>query len=152
MFRLEQKIRTLRQLSHLVCVVYFVKYYLPPLNIEEVIRPLIYFCLTMFTCIFLPFYLSFFTWHLNFCTLTFLLLSHAGISCITCSYKAGSGMLYPLERGFIFVHKPPVHIRFDEISSVNFARVAGGGGSSRSFDFEVETKSGTTYVFSSIEK
>lgn len=60
-------------------------------------------------------------------------------------------MLYPLERGFIFVHKPPVHIRFDEISSVNFARVAGGGGSSRSFDFEVETKSGS-YVFSSIEK
>lgn len=78
--------------------------------------------------------------------------SHAGISCITCSYKAGSGMLYPLERGFIFVHKPPVHVRFDEISSVNFARVAGGAGSSRSFDFEVETKSGTTYVFSSIEK
>lgn len=78
--------------------------------------------------------------------------SHAGISCITCSYKAGSGMLYPLERGFIFVHKPPVHVRFDEISSVNFARVQGGGGSSRSFDFEVETKSGATYVFSSIEK
>lgn len=80
------------------------------------------------------------------------LISHAGISCITCSYKAGSGMLYPLERGFIFVHKPPVHVRFDEISSVNFARVQGGGGSSRSFDFEVETKSGATYVFSSIEK
>ncbi|RMX59619.1 hypothetical protein pdam_00010506, partial [Pocillopora damicornis] len=78
--------------------------------------------------------------------------SHAGVSCITCSYRAGSGMLYPLERGFIFVHKPPVHIRFDEISSVNFARVAGGGGSSRSFDFEVETKSGVSYVFSSIEK
>ena len=50
------------------------------------------------------------------------------------------------------MHKPPVHVRFDEISSVNFARVAGGAGSSRSFDFEVETKSGTTYVFSSIEK
>lgn len=81
-----------------------------------------------------------------------LFYSHNGLSCITCSYKAGSGMLYPLERGFIFVHKPPVHVRFDEISSVNFARVAGGGGSSRSFDFEVETKSGTTYVFSSIEK
>lgn len=81
-----------------------------------------------------------------------LCCSHNGLSCITCSYKAGSGMLYPLERGFIFVHKPPVHVRFDEISSVNFARVAGGAGSSRSFDFEVETKSGTTYVFSSIEK
>lgn len=88
----------------------------------------------------------------KFCYFVILFFSHSGLSCITCSYKAGSGMLYPLERGFIFVHKPPVHIRFDEISSVNFARVAGGGGSSRSFDFEVETKSGTTYVFSSIEK
>ncbi|KFM13511.1 FACT complex subunit SSRP1, partial [Aptenodytes forsteri] len=47
---------------------------------------------------------------------------HSGAQCITCSYKASSGLLYPLERGFIYVHKPPVHIRFDEISFVNFAR------------------------------
>lgn len=72
---------------------------------------------------------------------------------MTCSFRAGSGLLYPLERGFIFVHKPPIHVRFDEISCVNFARVSGGGGSaSRSFDFEVETKSGSKFVFSSIER
>lgn len=66
-----------------------------------------------------------------------------------CSYKASNGFLYPLERGFIYVHKPPVHIRFDEVSCVNFAR---SSGSTRSFDFDVETKSGTVYNFSSIEK
>ncbi|KAI4537228.1 hypothetical protein MG293_012091 [Ovis ammon polii] len=74
---------------------------------------------------------------------------HSGAQCITCSYKASSGLLYPLERGFIYVHKPPVHIRFDEISFVNFAR---GTTTTRSFDFEIETKQGTQYTFSSIER
>ncbi|OWK17766.1 SSRP1 [Cervus elaphus hippelaphus] len=74
---------------------------------------------------------------------------HSGAQCITCSYKASSGLLYPLERGFIYVHKPPVHIRFEEISFVNFAR---GTTTTRSFDFEIETKQGTQYTFSSIER
>nr|CAG4638319.1 EOG090X02Z1 [Cyclestheria hislopi] len=74
---------------------------------------------------------------------------HSGTPAIGCSYKAAAGYLYPLERGFIYVHKPPIHIRFEEISSVNFAR---SGGSTRSFDFEVETKNGVIHTFSSIEK
>jgi len=74
---------------------------------------------------------------------------HSGTQVITCSYRAGNGLLYPLERGLIYVHKPPVHIRFDEIASVNFAR---SGGSTRSFDFEIENKSGVVHTFSSIEK
>ncbi|KAM4636764.1 FACT complex subunit SSRP1 [Discoglossus pictus] len=74
---------------------------------------------------------------------------HSGAQCITCSYKATSGLLYPLERGFIYVHKPPVHVRFDEINSVNFAR---GTTTTRSFDFEIETKQATVYTFSSIER
>uniref|UniRef100_V5IJS3 FACT complex subunit SSRP1 n=1 Tax=Ixodes ricinus TaxID=34613 RepID=V5IJS3_IXORI len=74
---------------------------------------------------------------------------HGGTNCITCSYRAGNGLLYPLERGFIYIHKPPVHLRFDEIACVNFAR---SGGSTRSFDFEVEAKSGLVHTFSSIEK
>lgn len=76
-------------------------------------------------------------------------IGHSGTPAIGCSYKAAAGYLYPLERGFIYVHKPPVHIRFEEISSVNFAR---SGGSTRSFDFEVELKTSTIYTFSSIEK
>uniref|UniRef100_A0A8C6TK77 FACT complex subunit SSRP1 n=1 Tax=Neogobius melanostomus TaxID=47308 RepID=A0A8C6TK77_9GOBI len=58
-------------------------------------------------------------------------------------------LLYPLERGFIYVHKPPVHLRFEEISCVNFAR---GTTTTRSFDFEIETKQGNQYTFSSIER
>ncbi|XP_044152805.1 FACT complex subunit SSRP1 isoform X1 [Bufo gargarizans] len=74
---------------------------------------------------------------------------HSGAQCITCSYKASSGLLYPLERGFIYVHKPPVHIRFDEINCVNFAR---GTTTTRSFDFEIETKQASQYTFSNIER
>ncbi|CAH1974448.1 unnamed protein product [Acanthoscelides obtectus] len=76
-------------------------------------------------------------------------VGHSGTPAVSCSFKAAAGLLYPLERGFIYVHKPPIHIRFEEIASVNFAR---GGGSTRSFDFEVELKSGTVHTFSSIEK
>ncbi len=73
----------------------------------------------------------------------------SGTQTVSCSYKSNSGFLYPLERGFIYIHKPPLHIRFEEIACVNFAR---GTGSSRYFDFEIETRNGNVYVFSSIEK
>ncbi|KAG8240393.1 hypothetical protein J437_LFUL002536 [Ladona fulva] len=76
-------------------------------------------------------------------------IGHSGTPAVSCSYKAAAGLMYPLERGFIYVNKPPVHVRFEEISCVNFAR---SGGSTRSFDFEVETKSGIIHTFSSIEK
>ena len=75
--------------------------------------------------------------------------SHSATPAIGCSFKAAAGYLYPLERGFIYVHKPPIHIRFEEISTVNFAR---SGGSTRSFDFEIELKLGSVHTFSSIEK
>ncbi|GJQ80341.1 Ssrp [Trypoxylus dichotomus] len=76
-------------------------------------------------------------------------IGHSGTPAIGCSFKAAAGYLYPLERGFMYVHKPPIHIRFEEIASINFAR---GGGNTRSFDFEIELKSGTVRTFSSIEK
>uniref|UniRef100_A0A0B7A0T5 FACT complex subunit SSRP1 n=1 Tax=Arion vulgaris TaxID=1028688 RepID=A0A0B7A0T5_9EUPU len=74
---------------------------------------------------------------------------HSGAQTVSCSYKAATGLLYPLERGFIFVHKPPLHIRFDEVASVNFARSAG---STRSFDFEIDTNAGATFTFVGVEK
>jgi len=76
-------------------------------------------------------------------------LSHHNAHAVSCSYKASTGLLYPLERGFIFVHKPPLHIRFEEVSHVNFAR---SSGSNRSFDFEVETKTGGNFTFIGVEK
>jgi structure-specific recognition protein 1 len=70
-------------------------------------------------------------------------------SAITCSYKNNNGLLYPLERGFLYVHKPAIHVRFEEINSINFAR---SDVSTRSFDLEIETKANTTLIFNSIEK
>ena len=76
-------------------------------------------------------------------------LGHSGTPAITCSHKAASGFIYPLERGFIFVYKPPIYIRYDEVRAVAFER---SGGSTRSFDINVMTANEINYTFSSIEK
>jgi len=73
----------------------------------------------------------------------------AGSKCYPCSCKANSGFLYPLERGFMFVNKPPLHILFTDIKYVKFDRSNQG---TRSFDFEIEHKNGTKHVFNGIEK
>lgn len=77
--------------------------------------------------------------------------SRSGAHAIHCALRANPGLLYPLEKAFLFIHKPPVLIRFDEVATVNFARVSGGG-TIRSFDFEVENRNGTSYTFSNIAR
>ena len=79
----------------------------------------------------------------------FVILGHNGTPALTCSHKAASGFIYPLERGLIFIYKPPIFLRYDEIKSVVFER---SGGSTRSFDISVSTKNDISYTFSSIEK
>ncbi|GMH95800.1 hypothetical protein TrVE_jg12761 [Triparma verrucosa] len=76
---------------------------------------------------------------------------------ISCSLKANDGLLYPLEKQFIWLHRPPVLVRFEEISSVEFQRYGGAGASGRNFDLAINLRSakdGNTkeYVFSGIEK
>jgi len=75
--------------------------------------------------------------------------SHSQTPAIACSYKAASGQLYPLERGFIYIHKPPIFVRHEELVSVNFAR---SGGGTRTFDFELQVKNDLVHTFSSIDK
>ncbi|KAI6232604.1 FACT complex subunit SSRP1 [Aphelenchoides fujianensis] len=67
----------------------------------------------------------------------------------SCAFRQASGFLYPLENGFMFVHKPPMYLRFDEIDNVHFAR---SDASTRFFDFEIVQRNGTTLNFSSIPK
>jgi len=76
-------------------------------------------------------------------------VAYNGTPALTCSHKAASGFIYPLERGMIFIYKPPIYLRYDEIKSVSFER---SGGSTRSFDVSVTTKNDISYTFSSIEK
>ena len=80
-------------------------------------------------------------------------------ACVKCALRANEGHLYPLEKQFIFIHKPAVLIRFDEIESVEFQRYAGGQGSTRNFDLSINLRSTPgdnfatkDYVFSGIDK
>jgi len=76
-------------------------------------------------------------------------LGHSGMPVISCSHKASSGFLYPLEKGVIYIYKPPIFLRYDEIQRVEFERT---GGTSRSFDLIVTSRNDLPYTFSSIEK
>ena len=49
-------------------------------------------------------------------------LGHSSTPAVSCSYKAASGFIYPLERGIMFVYKPPIFVKFEDVQSVNFAR------------------------------
>ncbi|CAF0744999.1 unnamed protein product [Didymodactylos carnosus] len=77
--------------------------------------------------------------------------SKNGAKCVSCAYKASAGLLYPLERGFIYIHKPPLYMHHDDIASVSFNRSNAVTG--RTFDFEITmNNSGISHVFSNIEK
>lgn len=56
--------------------------------------------------------------------------------------QADEGYLYPLERAFFYVHKPPTLIVFDEIASVEFMRQGGGliAASAKTFDLNVRQR------------
>lgn len=82
-------------------------------------------------------------------------------ACVKCAVRANEGLLYPLEKQFIFIHKPTILIKFNEIESVEFQRYAGGQGSTRNFDLQVNLVGGGAaaaagasrdYTFSGIDR
>jgi len=76
--------------------------------------------------------------------------SKSGAKCVSCAYKASAGLLYPLERGFIYITKPPMYIHHDDIASCGFNRSNTATG--RTFDFEIQLKNGNSQVFGNIDK
>lgn len=83
-------------------------------------------------------------------------------ACVKCAVRANEGLLYPLEKQFVFIHKPAILVRFNEVESVEFQRYAGGQGSTRNFDLCVNLKNSVTggagtgtvkeYIFSGIDR
>lgn len=69
--------------------------------------------------------------------------THSGDRAVKCAVKAQSGVLFPLEKSFMFIHKPTMFIRYEEIEFIEFQRYAGQSGSSasRNFDLLVSCKS-----------
>eukprot|EP00026_Physarum_polycephalum_P005162 Phypoly_transcript_05191.p1 GENE.Phypoly_transcript_05191~~Phypoly_transcript_05191.p1 ORF type:complete len:529 (+),score=85.58 Phypoly_transcript_05191:330-1916(+) len=80
--------------------------------------------------------------------------SHSGASAVKCAFKANDGFLFLLERSFFFVHKPPLHMRFEEVSSVEFARVASSTNAqaNRTFDLVIRLSDSTVHQFTGIQR
>mmetsp|Transcript_17041 Transcript_17041/g.40155 ORF Transcript_17041/g.40155 Transcript_17041/m.40155 type:complete len:809 (+) Transcript_17041:83-2509(+) len=83
-------------------------------------------------------------------------------ACVKCAVRANEGLLYPLEKQFVFIHKPAILIRFNEVESVEFQRYGGGQVTTRNFDLCVNLKQSVAgagaggqvreYVFMGIDK
>ncbi|PHJ20159.1 structure specific recognition protein [Cystoisospora suis] len=70
---------------------------------------------------------------------------------ITCSHRAQSGHLYPLNRSFLFIVKPVIFIRYDDVVSVEFSRT-GASTTNRFFAFTVSVRGGGEFEFTSIDR
>ncbi|ETV76651.1 hypothetical protein H257_09140 [Aphanomyces astaci] len=69
-------------------------------------------------------------------------LTHTRTRAVKCALKANSGLLFPLEKSLLFIHKPPTYIRYSDVETVEFQRYTGQSGSSlsRNFDLVVTTR------------
>ncbi|KAF8390255.1 hypothetical protein HHK36_024780 [Tetracentron sinense] len=68
------------------------------------------------------------------------------------SLKAEDGVLYPLEKGFFFLPKPPTLILHEEIEYVEFERHAAGGSNMHYFDLLIRLKSEQEHLFRNIQR
>ncbi|CAP28820.2 Protein CBR-HMG-4 [Caenorhabditis briggsae] len=78
-------------------------------------------------------------------------IGHSGTPAIQCTHRQNPGLLYPLEKGFLFIHKPAMYLRYEDVSSCHLAR-SDGGTVTRTVDFEVDMKSGGPIIFNTMEK
>ncbi|CAL5340382.1 unnamed protein product [Camellia sinensis] len=66
------------------------------------------------------------------------------------SLKAEDRVLYPLEKGFFFLPKPPTLILHEEIDYVEFERHAAGGSNMHCFDLLIRLKTEKEHLFRNI--
>ncbi|GMG98436.1 hypothetical protein Nepgr_000276 [Nepenthes gracilis] len=68
------------------------------------------------------------------------------------SLKAEDGVLYPLEKSFFFLPKPPTLILHEEINYVEFERHAAGGSNMHYFDLLIKLKTEQEHLFRNIQR
>jgi len=78
--------------------------------------------------------------------------SHHLHHAVKCSLKANESYLYPLDKSFLFIPKPPTLISHNEIASVTFSRVGGGITNTRTFEMKFNMKNGVDYQFGGINR
>jgi len=78
--------------------------------------------------------------------------SHHLHHAVKCSLKANESYLYPLDKSFLFIPKPPTLIAHSEIASVTFSRVGSGITNTRTFEMKFNMKNGVDYQFGGINR
>ena len=79
--------------------------------------------------------------------------SPAGGHAVKASNKAEVGHLYPLEKSFFYLPKPPMLLPYAEVTEIEFERHAGAGPTTqRTFDMAVSMRNGAVHQFHSIPK
>lgn len=79
--------------------------------------------------------------------------SHHGHSGVKCSIKANEGLLFCLDKSFMFVPKPATYIQIENISVIKMSRVGGAISASRTFDITITLKGGMgEHQFSNINR
>ncbi|CAD8167448.1 unnamed protein product [Paramecium pentaurelia] len=73
-----------------------------------------------------------------------------GLNCLRCSVGPHSGFLFPLEKSLIYLQKPVLHIKHEEIKEVILQRI-GSTNLNKFFDVKIIYKN-SNQLFSSIEK
>ncbi|PIN01765.1 Nucleosome-binding factor SPN, POB3 subunit [Handroanthus impetiginosus] len=68
------------------------------------------------------------------------------------SLKAEDGVLYPLEKSFFFLPKPPTLILHEEIDYVEFERHTAGGSNMQYFDLLIRLKTEQEHLFRNIQR
>lgn len=80
-------------------------------------------------------------------------VSHHNMQGVKCSIKANEGLLYCLDKSFMFVPKPATYISIESISNITMSRVGGALAASRTFDITMTLKGGQgEHQFSNINR
>lgn len=65
--------------------------------------------------------------------------SDKGAEAVKCSVRAQDGYLYPLQKAFLFIHKPVTYIKHEDILHLEFSRISEFAASGRSFDINIQS-------------
>ena len=76
-----------------------------------------------------------------------------GKNCVRCSHRATEGHLYCLKKAFLFITKPVVYIKYDDVVAVEFSRAESWVTQTRFFDLKVYKKGeNQPYDFQQIDR
>lgn len=80
-------------------------------------------------------------------------VSHHNMNGVKCSIKANEGLLFCLDKSFMFVPKPATYVQIESIASITMSRVGGALAASRTFDITITLKNGQgEHQFSNINR